>query len=117
MAQGHSNTAIARGLTISEKAVVQHTSQIYDRLGLYAQDDDTHRRVCDPHVDRRPCWPRRAVTARAGSGEPPVAHRQPTARATRLRPDRGPWRRVFGCRRVDRGHWTGRVVPMVVWRE
>jgi DNA-binding NarL/FixJ family response regulator len=46
MAQGHSNTAIARGLTISEKAVVQHTSQIYDRLGLFAEDDDTHRRVC-----------------------------------------------------------------------
>jgi DNA-binding NarL/FixJ family response regulator len=46
MAQGHSNTAIARSLTISEKAVVQHTSQIYDRLGLFAQDDDTHRRVC-----------------------------------------------------------------------
>jgi DNA-binding NarL/FixJ family response regulator len=46
MAQGHSNAAIARGLTISEKAVVQHTSQIYDRLGLFAEDDDTHRRVC-----------------------------------------------------------------------
>jgi DNA-binding NarL/FixJ family response regulator len=44
MASGWSNGAIARQLEISEKAVVQHTSQIYDRLDLLA-DDETHRRV------------------------------------------------------------------------
>ena len=44
MARGWSNGAIARQLMISEKAVVQHTSQIYDRLDLFA-DDQTHRRV------------------------------------------------------------------------
>jgi DNA-binding NarL/FixJ family response regulator len=44
MASGWSNGAIARQLQISEKAVVQHTSQIYDRLDLLA-DDETHRRV------------------------------------------------------------------------
>jgi DNA-binding NarL/FixJ family response regulator len=45
MATGYTNAAIARLLVISEKAVVQHTSQIYDRLDLFAGDDDTHRRV------------------------------------------------------------------------
>ena len=45
MAQGCSNVAIARQLYISAKAVVQHPSQIYDRLDLVADDDDTHRRV------------------------------------------------------------------------
>ena len=44
MASGWTNGAIARRLAISEKAVVQHTSQIYDRLDLFA-DDETHRRV------------------------------------------------------------------------
>ena len=44
MARGWTNGAIARQLEISEKAVVQHTSQIYDRLDLLA-DDETHRRV------------------------------------------------------------------------
>ena len=44
IAHGLSNAAIARRLFISEKAVVQHTSQIYDRLDLIV-DDDTHRRV------------------------------------------------------------------------
>ena len=44
MATGYSNAAIARRLVISEKAVVQHTSQIYDRLDLFA-DDEIHRRV------------------------------------------------------------------------
>jgi DNA-binding NarL/FixJ family response regulator len=45
MAAGWSNAAIARSLVISEKAVVQHTSQIYDRLDLAAADDSCHRRV------------------------------------------------------------------------
>lgn len=44
MAEGRSNAAIAEVLVISEKAVVQHTSQIYVRLDL-APDDGTHRRV------------------------------------------------------------------------
>jgi DNA-binding NarL/FixJ family response regulator len=45
MATGVNNAAIARRLVISEKAVVQHTSQIYDRLDLAAADDAFHRRV------------------------------------------------------------------------
>jgi DNA-binding NarL/FixJ family response regulator len=44
MADGHSNQAISEMLYISKKAVVQHTSQIYARLDLHANDDD-HRRV------------------------------------------------------------------------
>jgi DNA-binding NarL/FixJ family response regulator len=44
MAEGRSNAAIAGCLFISEKAVVQHTSQIYDRLGL-PDDNRGHRRV------------------------------------------------------------------------
>ena len=44
MARGHANIAIARRLRITEKSVVSHTSQIYDRLGLYA-GEDVHRRV------------------------------------------------------------------------
>jgi DNA-binding NarL/FixJ family response regulator len=44
VAEGRSNAAIARRLVISEKAVVQHISRIYDQLGLIASEDD-HRRV------------------------------------------------------------------------
>jgi DNA-binding NarL/FixJ family response regulator len=44
MAEGRSNAAIAEQLVISEKAVVKHVSQIYDRLGLRPSPDD-HRRV------------------------------------------------------------------------
>jgi DNA-binding NarL/FixJ family response regulator len=44
MAEGHSNASIARLCYISEKAVVQHTSQIYDRLDL-PNDAAIHRRV------------------------------------------------------------------------
>lgn len=44
VAEGRSNAAIARTLGITEKTVVQHTSLIYDHLGLAASDDD-HRRV------------------------------------------------------------------------
>ena len=44
MAEGRSNAAIARRLTITEKAVVGHVSRIYDELGLPPSDDD-HRRV------------------------------------------------------------------------
>jgi DNA-binding NarL/FixJ family response regulator len=44
MAGGRSNASIARSLAISEKAVVQHISHIYDELGLPESADD-HRRV------------------------------------------------------------------------
>ncbi len=44
MAEGRSNASIASRLVLSEKAVVQHTSNIYDALGL-AVDSDDHRRV------------------------------------------------------------------------
>ena len=44
IAQGQSNAAIARSLSITEKAVVQHTSHIYDELDL-PLSEESHRRV------------------------------------------------------------------------
>lgn len=44
MAEGRSNAAIAQRLCITEKAVVQHVSHIYDHLTLPPSTDD-HRRV------------------------------------------------------------------------
>lgn len=44
VAEGHSNTAIARRLTVSEAAVGKHTGSILAKLDL-PQDDDTNRRV------------------------------------------------------------------------
>ena len=44
VAQGRSNAAIAQRLVITEKAVVQHVSRIYDHLRLAPSDQD-HRRV------------------------------------------------------------------------
>ncbi|NQX33571.1 response regulator transcription factor [Herbiconiux sp. VKM Ac-2851] len=44
MAEGRSNAHIAARLGTSEKAVVQHTSNIYDAFGLPVDADD-HRRV------------------------------------------------------------------------
>jgi DNA-binding NarL/FixJ family response regulator len=44
MATGRSNSSIAAQLFITEKAVVQHVSGIYDTLGLPVSSDD-HRRV------------------------------------------------------------------------
>ncbi len=44
MAQGRSNPLIAEQLGVTEKAVVRHTSHIYDELGI-AQNADDHRRV------------------------------------------------------------------------
>lgn len=43
MAEGCSNAAIARRISITEKAVVAHVSKVYDGLGL--RPDDEHRRV------------------------------------------------------------------------
>ncbi|MCR2819210.1 response regulator transcription factor [Microbacterium sp. zg.Y1090] len=44
VAEGQSNAAIAAALFLTEKAVVQHMSRIYDALGLCV-DADGHRRV------------------------------------------------------------------------
>jgi DNA-binding NarL/FixJ family response regulator len=44
MAQGRSNAAIAEQLGVSERAIVRHTSNIYDELHLGSSADD-HRRV------------------------------------------------------------------------
>ncbi len=44
MAEGRTNSAIAQRLCISEKAVVQHASHIYDQLAL-PPSEDNHRRV------------------------------------------------------------------------
>ena len=44
MAEGRSNAAIAERLSITEKAVVQHVSRIYEHLTLPPSTDD-HRRV------------------------------------------------------------------------
>ena len=44
LAEGRSNAAIASRLTISEKAVVQHVSNIYDAFDIPQHGDD-HRRV------------------------------------------------------------------------
>jgi DNA-binding NarL/FixJ family response regulator len=44
MAEGLSNAKIASRMFVTEKAVVQHTSRIYDALGL-PPDADAHRRV------------------------------------------------------------------------
>lgn len=44
IAEGASNAAIARRLCVTERAVKQHCSNIYDSLGLQPSDDE-HRRV------------------------------------------------------------------------
>jgi DNA-binding NarL/FixJ family response regulator len=44
VAEGLSNASIAARLFLTEKAVVQHVSRIYDALGLTA-DAESHRRV------------------------------------------------------------------------
>jgi DNA-binding CsgD family transcriptional regulator len=44
MAEGRSNAFIARTLSLTERSVVQHASNIYAQLGLAPSDDD-HRRV------------------------------------------------------------------------
>ena len=44
MAEGRSNVAIARHLTITEGATEKHISNIFGKLEL-AQSEDAHRRV------------------------------------------------------------------------
>ena len=43
MAEGRSNTAIAQRLFINEKAVSKHTTSIFTKLGLAADQDDNRR--------------------------------------------------------------------------
>ncbi|MEU1780673.1 response regulator transcription factor [Streptomyces abikoensis] len=43
MAQGRSNTAIAERLTVTERAIAKHTSNIFVKLGLPVSDDDNRR--------------------------------------------------------------------------
>jgi DNA-binding NarL/FixJ family response regulator len=43
MAEGRSNTAIAQRLFITEKAVSKHTTSIFTKLGLGADQDDNRR--------------------------------------------------------------------------
>ncbi|GLZ45977.1 DNA-binding response regulator [Actinomycetospora sp. NBRC 106375] len=45
VAEGRSNTAIARSLTLSQGAVEKHVSSIFDKLGLARDAADDHRRV------------------------------------------------------------------------
>ncbi len=44
IAEGHSNTAIARQLVVTPGVVEKHTQHIFAKLGL-APDEDQHRRV------------------------------------------------------------------------
>lgn len=44
MAEGHSNTAIARQLALSNSAVEKHIGNVFAKLGL-PPDDTRHRRV------------------------------------------------------------------------
>jgi DNA-binding NarL/FixJ family response regulator len=44
IAEGHSNTAIARALVVTPGAIEKHTQHIFAKLGL-SQDDDQYRRV------------------------------------------------------------------------
>jgi len=45
MAEGRSNTAITKALTITEKAVSKHIGSIFTKLDLPADAEDQHRRV------------------------------------------------------------------------
>jgi DNA-binding NarL/FixJ family response regulator len=43
MAEGRSNVAIAQRLYVTEKAVGKHTTSIFTKLGLAADQDDNRR--------------------------------------------------------------------------
>jgi DNA-binding NarL/FixJ family response regulator len=45
MAEGRSNAAITRALTVSEKVIGKHISSIFTKLDLPADNTDDHRRV------------------------------------------------------------------------
>lgn len=74
IAEGRSNVAIARQLTITEKAVVRHVSHIYDALDLPPSPDD-HRRV---------------LAVVRFLAESRVRHGQPGAPSARIEPAAGP---------------------------
>lgn len=50
VAEGRSNSSIARELLLSEKSVENHLSRIYQQLGIRPSDSDIHARV------RASCW-------------------------------------------------------------
>ena len=60
VAEGRTNSAIADRLRVTERAVVQHLSNIYSELDLAPAADD-HRRVLAVirYLDERPAGPRR----------------------------------------------------------
>ncbi len=77
MAEGLSNAAIARRLFVTEKAVVQHCSNIYAALDLPPTPDE-HRRVlavlrlvaAEQALHARPTtWSHRPVTTRSAPGQ------------------------------------------------
>jgi DNA-binding NarL/FixJ family response regulator len=45
MAEGMSNTAIARKMVVTDGAVEKHVRNIFTKLGLHHQDEEQHRRV------------------------------------------------------------------------
>jgi DNA-binding NarL/FixJ family response regulator len=45
MAEGRSNAAITRALTVTEKAVGKHIGSIFSKLDLPAESGEDHRRV------------------------------------------------------------------------
>jgi DNA-binding NarL/FixJ family response regulator len=53
MAEGRSNSAIAQGLVISDKAVSKHCTSIFAKLELPPSDDDNRRvRAVLAYLDR-----------------------------------------------------------------
>jgi DNA-binding CsgD family transcriptional regulator len=88
MAEGMSNAAIARRLVVTEKAVVQHCSNIYAALDLPPTPDE-HRRVLavlrhvaqPPHAEREEPgqrWPEPRARSSARQDLGPV-HREALA--------------------------------------
>ena len=74
MAEGRSNTAITKALTITEKAVGKHIGSIFLKFDLPADSSDDHRRV-------------RAVLTylHGGRGHDDLASRRPSPPFRRIR--------------------------------
>jgi DNA-binding NarL/FixJ family response regulator len=45
MAEGRTNSAIAKALVVTDRAIEKHVANIFTKLGLSASDGDQHRRV------------------------------------------------------------------------
>lgn len=45
MAEGRTNSAIAKSLVVTDRAIEKHVANIFTKLGLSASDGDQHRRV------------------------------------------------------------------------